>query len=161
MRNIAIRIALKSLGLILTSAGLVHAQYTPPTLGRPYQPAEQAPASGIAPYQPAETSVGKPSTDTFTLQGAAERGGTIHKNALGKPCLALEALARPQAVNPTMINHLVGIENKCPQKIHLQLCYANSIRCLDVEVRGYQTKDVILGTAAGEKTFRYTSKEKP
>lgn len=82
------------------------------------------------------------------------------RDPLGRPCLDVEAAARSEIINPTMLDHVVSIRNKCPKLIKAKVCYFNSERCNDVELRPYGRADTILGTMKGISFFRYTLTQK-
>lgn len=102
-----------------------------------------------------------PSASKFMMQGQAEQSSSsIIRDALGKPCLDLEAAARPQVVNPDMIDHVVSIKNNCPRTIRVKACYYGSDRCNEVTVSGYKRVDTILGTMRSVNFFRYSIHQK-
>lgn len=91
----------------------------------------------------------------LTLQGPAEPTGTVIKDALGRPCLDVEAVARPEVVNHEMLDHVVSIKNNCVRTVKVKLCYYNSQDCKQFDVQGYKRIDTILGTMKGINFFRY------
>lgn len=100
-------------------------------------------------------------TPRFTMQGAAEPSlATVPRDPLGRPCLDVEAAARPEVVNPLMIDHVVSMRNKCPTSIKAKVCYYNSDHCNQVEIMAYKRVDTILGSAKGITFFRYTINQK-
>ncbi|MBR1329075.1 hypothetical protein [Bradyrhizobium ottawaense] len=96
----------------------------------------------------------------FTLQGPAEQGGSVVKDATGKNCLDVEAAARPQTVNREMLDHVVSLKNSCSRAIKVKLCYYNSDSCKQFDVQAYKRVDTILGTMRGVSLFRYTLNQK-
>lgn len=97
----------------------------------------------------------------LTIQGPAERSTTpILRDALGRPCLDVEAVARKRVANPDMIDHVVSIKNICPRLIKVKVCYVNSDRCSDLDMQAYKRLDTILGTIKGISFFRYTIAQK-
>lgn len=97
------------------------------------------------------------STLRMTMQGQAEKStGLVLRDALGRPCLDIEAAARNRIVNPDMIDHIVSIKNICPRLIKVKVCYVSSTRCNDEDVQAYKRVDTILGTMKGVSFFRYT-----
>ncbi len=83
-----------------------------------------------------------------------------HRDFAGKPCLTFGGYARPFTTNPNLFDHVVAIENSCPNPIKLQLCYYKSPECLSLEVSGYARKEAVLGTMPSQKDFRYEFREK-
>lgn len=107
------------------------------------------------------TSPTSPYKSRLTIQNSGENAAlTVHRNALGKPCLNIEAASRTQVVNPNMYDNIVSIKNQCSQVIRVQICYFGSESCVDVEVLGQQRKDTILGIRHHSQYFRYSYKEK-
>lgn len=97
----------------------------------------------------------------MTIQGGPEQLGTsTKKDAVGKPCLDVEAAARPETVNPAMLDHVISIKNNCPKLIKVKACYFNSDRCNEIIVAPYKRVDTILGTMRGVGYFRYSILEK-
>lgn len=95
-------------------------------------------------------------TNRLTIQGPADQPGSIPKDALGRPCLDLEAAARGQVVNPDMLDHVVSVKNNCARLIKVKVCYFGSEQCRQFDVQGYKRVDTILGTMRGVKFFRYS-----
>ncbi|TFV36378.1 hypothetical protein E4K66_24090 [Bradyrhizobium frederickii] len=103
--------------------------------------------------QASTTSSTQPS---ITMMGPAEASNaSVIRDALGRPCLDVEAAARRQVVNPQMLDHVVSINNKCPRLIKLKVCYLKSDRCRELDLQSYKRVDTILGTMAGVSFFRY------
>ena len=97
----------------------------------------------------------------LTLQGPAEQlGSTVVRDALGRPCLDVEAAARAHAVNPKVVDHVVSIKNNCPRLVKVTVCYANSDRCMDTTLASYARSDVILGTMTGITVFKYSMRQR-
>jgi len=97
----------------------------------------------------------------LTMQGPAEKTkDAIPRNALGKPCLDVEAASRPRLVDPTMLDHVVSLKNTCPRLIKVKVCYVNSTRCNEEDVQAYKRVDTILGSMKGVSFFRYTLTQK-
>ena len=104
--------------------------------------------------QTTQTTSTKPN---ITMQGPAENSGAlVPRNALGRPCLDVEAAALAQTINPEMLDHVVSIKNNCPRTIRVKACYYGSERCNEVTVMAYKRVDTILGTMRGVNFFRYT-----
>lgn len=97
----------------------------------------------------------------FTIQGPAEQSTTaVVRDPLGRPCLDIEAAARAQVVNPSMMDHVVSVKNNCAKIVHAKVCYFNSSRCNEVTVQPYKRVDTILGTMRGVQFFRYSLTQK-
>ncbi|KRQ12574.1 hypothetical protein [Bradyrhizobium manausense] len=98
-----------------------------------------------------------PRNTGLTIQGPADQAsGAIVKDALGRPCIDIEAVSRPETINPNMQDHIVSLKNNCPKLIKAKVCYFNSDRCRDVVLEPYKRVDSLLGTMRGIQFFRYT-----
>jgi hypothetical protein len=98
----------------------------------------------------------------LTLQGGGENAAlSVHRDALGRPCLDFEAASRAHVINPNVYDHVVSIHNRCVKLIKLNVCYYGSDRCIDMEVPALSRKDGILGIYPSMRFFRYSYKEKP
>lgn len=95
----------------------------------------------------------------FTLQGPADHLN-VPKDAFGKPCLDVEAGARAQVVNPTMVDHIVSAKNNCPRRITVSICYFHSDNCRQAIIQPYKRVDTVLGTMRGVTAFRYSIDQK-
>jgi hypothetical protein len=89
------------------------------------------------------------------LVGTPER----HYTPTKAPCIKVTPEAAPQKVNPRIYDNFLIITNDCGQTIGLQACYYQKKGCLDVEIRGYARKEVILGIQFDGKEFRYEYRE--
>lgn len=83
-------------------------------------------------------------------------GGRIIRDASNRPCLDVEAAARPHIVNPDVLDHVVSVKNNCPKSIKVKVCYYGSERCNALVVDGYKRVDTILGTMTKIAIFRYS-----
>lgn len=100
-------------------------------------------------------------TPRLTMQGGADPSNSpIARDALGRPCLDVEAAARAHIVNSSLIDHVVSVKNNCSRMIKIKVCYTNSERCTDAAIGSYGRSDVILGTMTGVKIFRYSILQK-
>lgn len=99
-----------------------------------------------------------PSTSSLTMQGPAEQSGVRPiRDALGRPCLDIEAAARSHVVNPNVVDHVISLKNGCSRNIKVKVCYYHSDQCKESEVQGYKRVDTILGTMTkASSIFRYT-----
>jgi len=96
-------------------------------------------------------------TRTITMQGAADpSSGPIIRDAVGRPCLDVEAAARAHATNKDVIDHVVSVKNNCPRLIKVKVCYFNSEQCNAFDLQGYKRVDTILGTMTKITAFRYS-----
>jgi hypothetical protein len=82
-----------------------------------------------------------------------------HKTPDGKPCISVFPTARPQIVNPRIIDQIVTVNNVCGQSIRVQVCYAKSSDCIVVPLEGYQKLERVLGIASGSTGFKYEYRE--
>ena len=97
----------------------------------------------------------------LTMQGPAEKStALVLRDALGRPCLDIEAAARKRVVNPDIIDHVISIKNICPRLIKVKVCYLNSTRCNEEDLQAYKRVDSILGTMKGVSFFKYTLTQK-
>lgn len=109
----------------------------------------------------AQSQSGATTSPKLTMQSPLDQTGTgIVRDALGRPCLDIEAAARRHTVNQQMLDHVVSMKNNCPKLIKARVCYLNSERCNEVEVRPYGRADTILGTMNGITFFRYSINQK-
>ncbi|MCK1345782.1 MULTISPECIES: hypothetical protein [unclassified Bradyrhizobium] len=94
----------------------------------------------------------------LTIQGPADQSqfGAVAKDALGRPCVDVEAAARPETVNPDMLDHIVSLKNSCSKPIKAKVCYYGSDRCRDIVLEPYKRVDTLLGSMRGIKFFRYS-----
>jgi hypothetical protein len=98
----------------------------------------------------------------LTLQGGGDNAAlSVHRDALGRPCLDFEAASRAHVINPNVYDHVVSVYNQCVRLIKLSVCYYGSDRCIDMEVPPLARKDGILGIYPSMQYFRYSYKEKP
>lgn len=97
----------------------------------------------------------------FTIQGPAEQSGaSIVRDALNRPCLDTEAVARPHVVNPDILDHVVSVKNNCSRTISVKICYYQTDRCKEFNIQGYRRVDTILGTMGKVAVFRYSLSQK-
>lgn len=102
-----------------------------------------------------------PNRSGLTLQGPAEQSvDPVVRDALGRPCLDIEAAAVPHVVDPQMLDHVVSIRNKCPRVIKAKVCYFNSQACNELTLQPYKRADTILGTMRAMKFFRYSIQQR-
>lgn len=101
------------------------------------------------------------SASRLTLQGPAEKSDKpVVRDALGRPCLDVEAASRIHVVNPALVDHVVSLRNNCPRSINVKVCYLNSEKCNALDVAPYKRVDTILGTMSGMKNFQYVILQK-
>jgi hypothetical protein len=70
-----------------------------------------------------------------------------HKTPDGKLCISVYPSARPQIVNPKIIDQIVTLNNICGQSIRVQVCIADSSNCIVAPLDGYQRVQKILAVA--------------
>jgi hypothetical protein len=92
----------------------------------------------------------------FTTSDLAERK---HRDFVGKPCLETTAEAKPLVSDPRIMNHVVILDNHCPERIKVQVCYHGTNECTDVDVPPRARKDQIIGVFPAMQQFRYDLKE--
>lgn len=108
---------------------------------------------------PASTmaQTGSQSVPRLKIQGPGEQSGTaVVRDALGRPCLDVEAAARAHVVNPDMVDHVVSVKNNCTKTVKVKVCYLNADKCNAFDVQGYKRVDTILGTMTKVSVFRYS-----
>lgn len=104
----------------------------------------------------AQASATSPS-QSFLMQGPADQSDIgVIRDALGRPCLDVEAAARAHVVNPNLFDHVVSIKSNCVRPIKVKLCYFQSDACKEIVVPGYKRVDTILGTMTNVSRFRYS-----
>ena len=102
-----------------------------------------------------------PNTSKLTLQGPPEQTGALSiRDALNRPCLDIEAIARAHVINPDEFDHVVSIKNNCLRVIKVKVCYYSSEKCSSFDVQSYKRIDTVLGTMNKIKTFRYSVTQK-
>jgi len=93
----------------------------------------------------------------FTSLGPAEHSNLpVVRDALGRPCLDVEATSRPHVVNRDMIDHIVSVNNKCNRSIQVKVCYFQTDNCKEFRIQNYGRVDSILGTMNKSSLFRYS-----
>ncbi|MGY4330315.1 hypothetical protein ACVWWG_004732 [Bradyrhizobium sp. LB7.2] len=93
----------------------------------------------------------------FMIQGPAEQSDLlIIRDALNRPCLDVEAIARAHVVNPDMFDHVVSVKNNCSRMIKVKVCYFQTDHCKAFSLQGFQRVDTVLGTMAKVMAFRYS-----
>lgn len=101
------------------------------------------------------------SLSRLTMQGPAEQSyQRVVRDALGRPCLDVEAAARVHVINPALVDHVVSVKNSCPRTVSVEVCYLNSDKCNAFDVAPYKRIDTILGTISGIKNFKYVLLQK-
>lgn len=117
--------------------------------------------ASVAFASPAFPQTAATPTPRLTMQGAAENTGTsIIRDALGRPCLDVEAASKPHTIDPAMVDHVVSIKNSCARLIRAKVCYYKTDRCNELTIQGYKRIDTILGTMRGVAMFRYSILQK-
>lgn len=92
----------------------------------------------------------------ITIQGPAGKSSLpIIRDALNRPCLDVQAMARAHVVNPQIIDHVVSIKNNCHMVIKVKVCYLGAENCKLVEVQAYKRVDTALGSMNGSRFFQY------
>jgi hypothetical protein len=93
----------------------------------------------------------------FTLQGGPEQADALWmKDSLGRPCLDIEAAARPHVVDPQVLDHVVSVKSNCSRLFKIKVCYYGSDRCVPMDISAYKRVDAVLGTMKGISSFRYS-----
>jgi hypothetical protein len=78
-----------------------------------------------------------------------------HKGPTGKPCIKIEASARPQTINPHIFEHWVAVTNSCGEIIRMKICYHNTQECIMVDAPPWGRQDKVLGIFPALKEFGY------
>ncbi len=92
----------------------------------------------------------------YTTSDLADRQ---HRDFVGKPCLQTSGIARPLASDPHILNHSVSLDNHCPERIKVTICYHGTDDCTDVVVPPSSRKEQIIGVFPAMQQFRYDVKE--
>jgi hypothetical protein len=101
-----------------------------------------------------------PFQSRLTLQGSGRNAAfSVHRDALNRPCLEIEAASRRHVINPDVFDHVVSVYNNCLMPIKLRVCYYKSDHCIDMQVSAKQRKDGILGIFPNMQYFRYSFRE--
>ena len=118
-------------------------------------------ASFLVAAQPSFCAPALAESPVVFAQTAASRSEAVqrHKAFNGKPCIALESYAKPQAINKSVYEHWVQATNSCGQRIELQVCYHGSSACITMNVPPWEGKSSVLGIYP-IKDFQYDTKEK-
>lgn len=91
------------------------------------------------------------------MQGPGEPNNSpVLRDSLNRPCLDVEAAAKPRVVNPDMLDHIVSVKNNCLQMIKVKVCYFNSQNCNSFDLPAQKRVDTLLGSMNRISTFRYT-----
>jgi len=86
-------------------------------------------------------------------------GDRKHRDFVGKPCLETSGTAQPLVSNPRILNHSVTLDNHCPERIKVKVCYHGTDECTDVDVPPGSRKEQIIGVFPAIQQFRYDVKE--
>ena len=92
----------------------------------------------------------------FTSSDLADRK---HRDFVGRPCLVTSGEAQPLTSNPRISNHVVILDNHCPDRIKVRVCYHGTNECTDVDVPPRGRKEQIIGVLPAMRQFRYDVKE--
>lgn len=92
----------------------------------------------------------------FTSSDLADRK---HRDFVGKPCLQTSGEAQPLTSDPHVSNHVVILDNHCPDRIKAKVCYHGTNACTDVDVPPRARKEQIIGVLPAMPQFRYDVKE--
>jgi len=94
---------------------------------------------------------------TFKPLGAPDKSNSpVVRDAIGRPCLDVDAASRAHTVNRDVVDHVVSVQNKCSRMIKVKVCYFQTDNCKEFQVQGYSRVDTILGTMNKSWVFRYT-----
>lgn len=102
---------------------------------------------------------------TMTIETAPKFGDDFlqparrHMNAVGLPCLTVNAYSRAQIINPTSFDNVLILKNSCPDTIELNICYFGTQHCVTPKVPGYGRREATLGTSSATKDFRFEYRE--
>lgn len=94
------------------------------------------------------------------LAASGDAQSQRHKDFTGKLCLDVRGFARAHLVNKNLFDHVVSVQNSCPQQISLSVCYYQSDECVSLDVPGYDHKEVVLGILPAQSDFRFQFREK-
>ena len=100
--------------------------------------------------------VGRLHAQGFTTSDLGDRK---HRDFVGKPCLQTTGEAQPLTSSPRIMNHVVILDNHCPDRIKVKVCYHDTNECSDVDIPPRARKEQIIGVLPGVRQFRYDVKE--
>ena len=86
-------------------------------------------------------------------------GDRKHRDFVGKPCLETSGTAQPLVSNPRILNHSVTLDDHCPERLKVKVCYHGTDECTDVDVPPGSRKEQIIGVFPAIQQFRYDVKE--
>lgn len=89
----------------------------------------------------------------------SDLGDRKHRDFVGKPCLQTAGESQPLTSNPRIMNHVVILDNHCPDRIRAKVCYHDTNECTDVDVPPRARKEQIIGVFPAMRLFRYDVKE--
>jgi hypothetical protein len=114
------------------------------------------------PLSPSVTGATSGLQEFDTPPGFESRDNAIprHRDIGGSPCLAVTGVAQPHAVDPNLYDDVITVENKCPQRIAMQVCYSQSDSCIQMDIPGESHEEAILGILPASKDFRFEFREK-
>jgi hypothetical protein len=81
-----------------------------------------------------------------------------HLTPAGKPCVAINANAHAQIVNPNVYDHTLLLNNECSHPIKLIVCYYRTQNCKTFTTAAYKREQKLFGIAT-EKDFRFEFRE--
>jgi hypothetical protein len=79
-------------------------------------------------------------------------------DAVGKPCVTINAISQPQIINPALYTHILIIRNGCARQIKLKVCYYKTDQCLMMAVDAYRREQRNLGIFPA-KDFQFEYRE--
>jgi hypothetical protein len=82
-----------------------------------------------------------------------------HLDTNGRPCVYVLAEAKPQAINPTLYEHALIVNNSCGIPIKLRACYFGTEKCNDVSVGAFTRRREIFSIQPNAKDFRFEFRE--
>jgi hypothetical protein len=81
-----------------------------------------------------------------------------HLNPVGKPCVDIFPVAEAQAINRSIYDHNLLVNNQCSETIRLSVCYYQSRTCSVFAIAGYRRELKLLGIFP-QKDFRIEYRE--
>jgi hypothetical protein len=99
--------------------------------------------------------------DTPPRYGSSEGKEILrHRDIAGNPCLTVGGFAQAHLEDPNLYDNVITVENQCPQRIAMQVCYYQSDSCIQMDIPGESRKEAILGILPASKDFRFEFREK-
>jgi hypothetical protein len=81
-----------------------------------------------------------------------------HRDPGGRTCLEVIPMARKQAINPSIYDQILILDNRCSTDIRLRACYFGTNSCKVMSVGAYKRVEQLLGVFPSQ-VFRFSFRE--